>query len=90
MAEQQERAAPRRPKVFISYSRQDLAAVETLRDALIAGGVEAYLDVHDIAPGEPWRERLGRLIEGADAVVFALSPASVASDIVDWTASPGR
>jgi formylglycine-generating enzyme required for sulfatase activity len=79
MAEAQER-----PKVFISYSRKDLAAVEALRDALIAGGLDAYLDLHDILPGEPWRERLGKLIEAADTVVFALSPDSVASDIVDW------
>ena len=38
-------------KVFISYSREDLAAVEPLRDWLIAGGFEAYLDLHAILPG---------------------------------------
>ena len=50
-----------RTKVFISYSRKDLADVQALRDTLIIRGVEAYLDLHDIAPGEPWRERLGKL-----------------------------
>ncbi len=58
--------------------------MEALRDALNAASLEAYLDLHDILPGEPWRERLGKLIEAADTVVFALSPDSVAFDIVDW------
>jgi hypothetical protein len=73
-----------RPKVFISYSRKDLAPVEALRDVLIAEGVDAYLDLHDILPGEPWGERLAKLIEVVDTVVFVLSPYSVTSDIVNW------
>jgi TIR domain len=43
-------------RVFISYSRKDGAFAEALRDALIARSFEAYLDKHDIAPGEPWRD----------------------------------
>src|SRR5262245_44111622 len=73
-----------RLQVFISYSRKDLAAAEHLRDRLIAAGFGAYLDKHDILPGEPWRERLALLIEKADTVVFLLSPHSVASEICDW------
>lgn len=73
-----------RPKVFLSYSRKDLATAERLRDRLIAAGFEAYLDKHDILPGEPWQERLARLIETADTVAFLLSPDSVASPVVDW------
>ena len=71
-------------KVFISYSRKDRPAVEALRDDLRAAGFEAYLDLHDVFPGEPWQQRLGKLIEMADSVVFALSPDSVISEIVDW------
>jgi len=72
------------PKAFISYSRQNRAEVSRLRDDLIAAGFAAYLDLHDIAPGEPWRDRIGKLIAAADTVAFALSPASIASPIVDW------
>ena len=71
-------------KVFISYSRKDSAFAENLRDALITSGFEAYLDQHDIAPGEPWQERLSGLIATADTVVFCLSPNFVASPICDW------
>ena len=83
MSKPEERTGDR-PKVFISYSRMNRAMVEPLRDSLIAAGFEAYLDLHDILPGEPWQERLGKLIATADSVVFALSPDSVASKIVDW------
>ncbi|MEO6014247.1 MAG: toll/interleukin-1 receptor domain-containing protein [Devosia sp.] len=71
-------------QVFISYSRKDSAAAERLRLSLIAEGFEAYLDKHDIAAGEEWRERLGRLIATADTMVFLVSPDSIASPICDW------
>lgn len=71
-------------RVFISYSRADISIAETLRDALTAGGFEAFLDQHDIAPGEPWKERLAALIASAERVVFLISPDSVASEICGW------
>jgi len=71
-------------EVFISYSRTDLIAAERLRDSLIAAGFGAYLDKHDILPGEPWQERLALLIEKAGTVIFLMSPNSVASKICDW------
>jgi hypothetical protein len=52
--------------------------------ALAARGFDAFLDKTDIAPGEPWKERLGGLIAAADTVVFAISPDSVASSICTW------
>jgi WD40 repeat protein len=70
--------------VFLSYSRRNLAAAEQLRDELIAASFDAYLDKHDILPGEPWQDRLGALIAKADTVVFLLSPDSIASKVCDW------
>lgn len=71
-------------RVFISYSRKDLEIAEPLRDVLRAEGFDAYLDLHDIAPGEDWQGRLGALIASAEKVVFLISPDSVASEICDW------
>ena len=73
-----------RPKVFISYSRKDLAFAQTLVDVLAERGFDAFLDKTDIAPGEPWKERLGGLIAAADTVVFVVSPDSVASSVCTW------
>ena len=72
-------------KVFISYSRRDSAA---FADELLAGlevaGFAPFLDRHDIAPGEPWEERLGGLIEQSDTVVFVVSPEAVKSERCVW------
>lgn len=71
-------------RVFISYSRSDLVIAEPLRDTLRQAGFDAYLDMHDIAPGEDWKARLGALIASAEKVVFLISPGSVASDVCAW------
>ncbi|MEO1331338.1 MAG: TIR domain-containing protein, partial [Pseudomonadota bacterium] len=71
-------------RVFVSYSRKDLDVAEALRDALIARGFDAFLDIHDIDPGEKWKDRLGDLIASAEKIVFLISPDSVASDICEW------
>lgn len=71
-------------RVFVSYSRRNTSEASALRDALVAAGFDAYLDIHDIAPGEPWRERLGGLIANAEKVVFLISEGSVASEICAW------
>jgi hypothetical protein len=71
-------------RVFISYSRSDLAIAEQIADILNQSGFNAYLDLHDIAPGEPWRECLSTLIASAEKGVFLISPESVVSGIRAW------
>jgi tetratricopeptide (TPR) repeat protein len=76
--------AGNRAKVFISYSRKDAAFAQVLAGALTDRGFDAFLDKTDIAPGEPWKERLAALIGAADTVVFVVSPDSAASEICAW------
>lgn len=71
-------------RVFISYSRKDEAFAEELVIGLEIAGFQPYLDKHDIAAGEDWEARLGRLIEAADTVVFVISPDSAASERCAW------
>ncbi len=71
-------------KVFISYSRKDEDFAEELLAGLQFAGFEPYLDKHDIAAGEEWEARLGRLIEAADTVVFVISPDAVGSERCAW------
>lgn len=72
-------------KVFISYSRQDKSQIDQLYQALSGDDeLEVFLDEHDIAAAENWKERLESLIRAADTVIFATSPASAASDICRW------
>ena len=71
-------------KVFISYSRRDEEFAQELLAGLELAGFDPYLDKNDIAAGEDWEARLGRLIEAADTVVFVISPDSVASERCSW------
>ena len=74
-------------KAFISYSRKDADIAENLSKALNVRGLTSYLDTKDIAPGEPWQDRLQALIQSSDVVIFVLSPASVSSEICNWEAA---
>jgi tetratricopeptide (TPR) repeat protein len=66
-------------KIFISYSRKDMAFADRLEAALKARGFEPLIDRTEIYAFEDWWKRLQALIMRADTVVFVLSPDSVAS-----------
>ena len=79
-----EAPAAARLKVFVSYSRKDREIAEELVAGLELCGFDAYLDQEDIAPGEPWEDRLRSLIRQSDTVVFVISPDSIASTHCTW------
>jgi hypothetical protein len=66
--------------VFISYSRQDRAFAQRLHQAMEAQGRDAYVDIEDIPAASRWRQEIAEAIEGADALVFVVSPDSAASE----------
>lgn len=68
-------------KVFISYSRQNLAFVDRLQAALAERDIDAAVDRSEIAKGEEWWKRIEQLITEADTVLFVLSLASIASPV---------
>ena len=68
-------------KVFISYSRKDMAFADLLEGALKARGFEPLIDRTEIYAFEDWWKRIQALIGRADTVVFVLSPDAVASDV---------
>ena len=73
--------SPSGAKVFISYSRKDMAFVDRLDGELRERGVEALVDRQDIYAFEDWWARIQALIAQADTILFVLSPDAVASDI---------
>jgi TIR domain len=72
---------PAKAKVFISYSRRDMAFADRLELALEARGFSASIDRSEIYAFEEWWKRIQTLITGADTVIFVLSPDSVASEV---------
>lgn len=72
-----------RDDAFISYSRKDREFVTRLFEALIARGKRVWVDLEDIPPTADWRAKVAAGIEAAKALVFVLSPDSIASTICD-------
>ena len=71
------------PKVFVSYSRNDISAVRAIVDNLkMAYCVDVWIDFDSIGGGEDWRQSIRRGIEVADAVLLMLTPSACASEYV--------
>lgn len=100
----QERAAESGAlRVFISYSRQDIAFTQQLAVALKARGYEpdfdqAAYDPDNVASGisaeDEWWQRLQHMIAASDAMIFVVSPDSAASKVCDeeiaWARGLGK
>jgi hypothetical protein len=61
-------------KVFISYSRKDIAFADRLEAALKARGFEPLIDRAEIYAFEEWWKRIEALIARADSVIFVPIP----------------
>src|SRR5262245_54411154 len=78
---QQLRNSGMKGRVFISYSRKDMAFADSLDAALKARGFEPLIDREEIYAFEDWWKRIEALIGSADTVVFVLSPDAVKSEV---------
>ena len=75
------RSVETKTRVFISYSRKDMAFADKLEVALKARNFEVLIDRQEIYAFEDWWKRIQALIGQSDTVVFVLSPDSVKSDV---------
>ncbi|MEM1151954.1 MAG: toll/interleukin-1 receptor domain-containing protein, partial [Pseudomonadota bacterium] len=76
-----EATAAEKLKVFVSYSRADVAFADQLVAMLADAGFDPIIDRHDIDPAEKWKTRLGDLIFTCDKVVFILTETSAGSPV---------
>ena len=76
-------------EVFVSYKRENLAAVGRLVEALRAEGIGVWWD-QDIAPNAAWEATIEAALTAAKLVIVAWSPASVASENVKAEARRAR
>ncbi len=75
--------------VFISYKREDHAAVQRLVRELRRAGLSVWWD-QDIAADAAWERTVERELDAAKVVIVAWSPASVESDNVKAEARQAR
>lgn len=82
---------PVKTSIFISYAREDAADLAvSIRRKLVEAGVDAFLDKHSIAPGEPWENRLLKLVTQSEKILFLISPKSVESKYCVWEINQAR
>lgn len=67
--------------VFISYSREDRELVTRLHQALEARQRDAWVDWEGIPPTAEWLAEIYEAIDASQALVFVLSPSSLASKV---------
>jgi len=71
----------RKTKVFVSYSRRDMAFADRLEQALKTRGIEPLIDRSEIYAFEDWWQRIESLIVRSDTIVFVLNPDALSSDV---------
>ncbi|MCP5075909.1 MAG: TIR domain-containing protein [Rhodobacteraceae bacterium] len=64
---------------FLSYSRTDQAAVETIAKALRSRDVTPFLDRWHLAAGQPWQEVLAARLNDCRAVLIFIGPGEMGS-----------
>jgi tetratricopeptide (TPR) repeat protein len=67
-------------EVFISYSRKDLTFVEQLRANLEGEDLGVWVDVEGLYAGEEFWPEVAKAIDAALAVIFVITPDSIASE----------
>src|ERR1044071_6319919 len=70
--------------VFISYSRSDSAACESIVKCLEANEISVLIDRRDLPYGEEWQQELAHFIATCDRAIWLVSPASVVSKWCSW------
>ena len=83
-AVQAEAAPAEKLKVFISYSRKDLAFALRLVEALEARALDVLIDTRDLPLAVEFQKELLGFIRQADTVVYVVSPDSIGSQWVAW------
>lgn len=68
--------------VFLSYSTQDKATMEKIRNSLRRDSLTVWTNTSDIQTGEDFESAINRGVEQADNVVYLLSPDSITSEYV--------
>src|SRR2546421_8790241 len=64
---------PTRPRIFLSYAREDRPRVEQIYLRLRAEGFDPWMDTHDIQAGQNWSSVIGDAIRQADFTLVFVS-----------------
>jgi hypothetical protein len=66
-------AAQPKPTVFVSYASEDRQAARLIGDALLANGLEVWLDESELGGGDAWDQKIRRQIRECDYFMALVS-----------------
>ncbi len=67
-------------KVFLCHASGDKPAIRVLYKRLVEGGIDAWLDVEKILPGQDWQLEIPIAVRNSDAIIVCLSNNSVSKE----------
>ena len=65
-------------QVFLSHAGEDAAAVKELAERLRQAGVNVWLDVDELQPGDDWMQALEEALDGSDAFAVYIGRSGIA------------
>ena len=66
-----------KPKIFLSYAREDRSAARKLKDSLATSGLEVWFDEDSMVGGQNWKLEITKAINECDFFLPVLSTISV-------------
>ena len=66
-----------KPKIFLSYAREDMGMAKQLYNDLKRYGLDVWLDTESLLPGDRWKDRIQDAIENSNYFIALLSTKSV-------------
>jgi len=72
-----------KPKLMVSYSRQQIPFVDVFYKDLVKAGYDVWLDYQRLIPSEAWFDQITAGVKNADIVLLVVSKDSMASKNVE-------
>jgi len=66
-----------KPKIFLSYAREDMGMAKQLYNDLKRYGLDVWLDTESLLPGDKWKEKIQDAIENSNYFITLLSTQAV-------------
>jgi predicted nucleotide-binding protein len=71
-----------KPYLFVAYAREDSRLVEPIVRGLNQIGIDTWIDIKDLQPGQNWRVAIRDALEGATGMLVFVSRASMKSEYI--------
>ena len=72
----------REPYLFVAYAHEDSRLVEPIVSGLNRMGIDTWMDITDLQPGQTWQVAIRDALEGAIGMLVFVSQASMKSEYI--------